>query len=80
MEFQKLTVKHYAENATDERRITLSPANIIVVAAAMEDIVLGGRSLRPVQVLFAQGESIDLLINHADLELLEAATGSFCLD
>jgi hypothetical protein len=80
MEFQKLTIHHYDEDPKEERRITLSPANIAVVAACIEDISVKGRSLRKVTVLFLDGASVDLTINHSDLELLEAATGSFCLE
>ena len=78
MEFQKLTVHCYAEDAADERRITLSPQNINVVAAHTEDVTINARSLRHVTVLFADGGSVDLVINHSDLELLEGAVGSFC--
>lgn len=79
MQLQKLTLHHYGETTTDDRRITLSPMNITVVAAAIEDSMVNGRSLRQVTVLFGDGGSIDLNINHADLELIEGAIGSFCL-
>ena len=79
MEFQKLTVHHYSVNPEEERRITLSPMNISLVAAATEDTMLNGRSLRNVTVLFGDGGSVDMTINHSDLELLETAIGSFCL-
>jgi len=79
MEFYKLTVHNYAEKPEEERRITLSPANIVLVAAAVEDITVNGRSLRNVTVLFVDGGSADLLINHQDLQTLESAVGSYCL-
>lgn len=78
MQLQKLTVHHYAEIAEEERRITLSPMNITVIAANVEDTLVNGRSVRPVTVLFTDGGSIDLVVNHADLELLESAVGTFC--
>ena len=55
MEFQKLVVHHYAEDPTEERRITLSPQNINIVAAHVEDVKINGRSLRHATVLFADG-------------------------
>ena len=78
MEFTKLTLHHYSTDSSEERRITLSPSNINVIAAGVEDTAVNGRSLRTATVLFSDGTSIDLLINHADLELLEGAVGSFC--
>jgi hypothetical protein len=75
---QKLTVYHYSEIKEEERRITLSPVNITVIAAETEDVVVNGRNLRKTAVLFVDGNSIDLLLNHSDLEMLEGAIGSFC--
>lgn len=77
MEMYKLTLTHYAEKPEEERRITLSPQLITVVAAQVEDIQVNGRSLRAVSVLFMDGGAIDLLLNHADLETLETAIGSY---
>ena len=79
MEFQKLTVHHYADLEEEDRRITISPMNVALVAAETEDMTVRGRSLRHVTVLFTDGGSTDLSINHSDLELLEGAIGSFCL-
>ena len=79
MEFQKLTVHHYGETAEDDRRITLSPQNIHLVAAKVEDSNVNGRSVREVTVLFTDGGSADMVVNHSDLELLESAIGSFYL-
>lgn len=80
MRFEVLTVHHYSENLEEEKRVTLSPGNILVVAAAVEDIQIRGRSLREVSVLLTDGESADLIINHSDLEKLEKCVGSYCLD
>lgn len=80
MELQKLTVHNYSENKDEERRITLSPDKITVVAAGVEDVLLNGRSLRTATILFLDGGSIDLLINHADLEMIEGAIGSYCFE
>lgn len=79
MEFQILRVHHYGEKPEEDRRITISPSMVTTVAASVEDVVLNGRSLRNVSVLYDSGGSIDITINHADLELLESAIGSFCL-
>jgi len=79
LELQKLTLHHYSADPSEERRITLSPNNIAVVAAHVEDVVVNGRSLRSVSVLFLDQGAVDLLLNHSDLELLESAVGSFSL-
>jgi len=80
MEMQILTVHHYDENLEEERRITLSTQNITVVAAHVNDITIRGRSLRRVTVLLADSANVDLVLNHADLELLEKAVGAFWLN
>ena len=79
MEFQKLTVQNYSDDPQQRRRITLSPPNITVIAAALEDVTVEGRSARNVTVLFIDGGSIDLCVNHSDLSMLEEAIGSYCL-
>ena len=79
IEFQRLTVLHYGETTQEDRRITLSPMNIVLVAAEVDDVVVNGRSVRKVTVLFLDQSSVDVVVNHADLELMEAAIGSFCL-
>lgn len=78
MEFQVLRVHHYGDTTEEDRRITLSPSNITVVAAEAEDSVVNGRSVRKVTVLMVDGGSVDVVVNHADLELMESAVGSFC--
>lgn len=80
MEFQRLTVHHHAEDPKESRRITFSPMQIMAVVATEDDIVVNNRALRAVSVLFTEGNSVDVLVNHADLERLEAAIGSYCLD
>ena len=80
MNLQTLTLHCYAENPSEERRMTLTPYKIDFVSAAVDDIVVNGRSLRQVSVIFDEGLSCDLIINHADLEKLEAAVGAYCLD
>lgn len=79
MHMQILRVQHYGETPADDRRVTIQVANINTVVAMNEDTEINGRSLRHVSVLYVSGNSIDLTVNHADLELLESATGSFCL-
>jgi hypothetical protein len=80
MEFQKLTIHHYSENPAEERRITFSPMQIMAVVASTEDVMVNNRSLREVTVLFVEGNSIDVLVNYADLDKLESAIGSYCLE
>lgn len=80
MNFQKLTVLHRSANPEEERRITIAPTNVTVVAAATEDVQVNGRSLRAATVLFSDGGSIDLLLDHSDLEMLETAIGSYCFE
>jgi hypothetical protein len=79
MDFKKLTVHHYSEDPTEERRITISPMNITVIAAAIDDIKIGPRTVRAISVLFVDGGSIELNVSHMDLEVLEEAVGSYCL-
>lgn len=79
MEFQTLTVHHYAEDPKEDKRITLAPMNITALAADVEDMTVNGRSVRAVMVLFMDGGSIAVSVNHADLQLMESAIGSFCL-
>jgi hypothetical protein len=78
LEMQKLTIRHYSEDPKEERRITLAPHNITVVAAEIEDVTINGASRRVVSVLFMDGGSLDLVVDHQDLQLLETAIGSFC--
>lgn len=79
MEMQVLRVDHHSEDPTEEKRITLSPSNIVLVAASMEDTTVKGRSLRAVTVLFADGASIDLCVDHSDLLKIESAVGGYFL-
>jgi len=79
MDMQQLTVYHYGDTTAEDKRITLSPGNIALIAANTEDATVNGRSLVNTSVLFMEGGSIDLLINHQDLQKLEAAVGSYCL-
>lgn len=79
MDKYKLTVHHYSEKSDEERRITLSPGQISFVAAGTEDVIVNNRSLRSVAVLFLDGGSVDLFLNHADLEMLESAVGTYYL-
>ena len=80
MEMQKLTVHHYAENQADDRRITISPGNITVVSAEIEDVHVRGLALRNVAILFLDGGSLEICVNHSDLTQLEEATGSYSFD
>ena len=79
MEFKKLTVLHHASLKEDERRITISPGSVSLIAAKTEDIIINGRSLREVSVLFMDGESIEMVVNHSDLEAMEEAIGAYSL-
>ena len=80
MNLQTLTLHCYAENPSEERRMTLTPYKIDFVSAAIDDIVINGRSLRPIAVIFEEGLTLELILNHQDLEKLEAAVGAYCLD
>jgi hypothetical protein len=79
IQMKRLTVHHYGETTEEDKRITISPANIFALAADVEDVVVNGRTLRNVVVLGIDGGSIPLTVNHADLSILEEATGSYCL-
>ena len=80
MEMKQLTVYHYGDTSEEDRRVTLSLHMIVGLSAKTEDTVLNGRSLREVSVLLVEGEKEELLINHQDLESLELAVGSYCLE
>ncbi len=80
MEMEKLTVYHYAMDGTGDRRITLSPGNITLLAAAVEDITFNNRSLRPVTVMFLDGSNVDILVNHSDLDMLESVVGAYSFE
>lgn len=77
MEFQRLTVLNYSDDPTEEKRITIGPGHVTLIAADTEDVVIKGRNLRRVTLMFTDGGSVDLTINHADLDKLEAAIGSY---
>jgi len=79
MEMEILTLHHYGEKTEDDRRITFSPGMITAVSAADEDVVVNGRTVRNASVLFADGGTLDVCVNHGDLQLLERAVGSFCM-
>lgn len=74
-----LTVHCYAEDPAQERRVTLSPGLITVIAAATEDTTIRGKARRMVTVMFMDGGSVDLALDHADLTMLEEAIGGFCM-
>lgn len=80
MEYRKLTVFHYGETSEEDRRITISPNLVTVVAAQNTDVTVNGRQLRHVTLLFTDGGSVDVTINHFDLEMLESAIGSYSLE
>ena len=80
MKEKVLRVHHYGSTKDEDRRITLSPNLITTVAAHVEDIDLRKLSLREVCVLFSDGGSLDLVINHADLTMLEEAIGTYFMD
>lgn len=72
-----LRIDHYGDTEDQNRRMTLSPSNICGLAAEMDDTIVQGRSLRRVGVMMMDGEEILLVVNHADLALMERAVGSF---
>lgn len=77
MIYKLLTVNHYGDLETDNRRMTISPSNIAALAADHNDVTLQGRSLRKVSVCMMDGGTLDLTVNHADLALMEEAVGAF---
>ncbi len=79
MEFQKLVVYHYGETSEDDRRVTISPMQVNLIAFETEDTIVNGRSLRRASVLFSDGSSCDLAVNHQDMSTLEEAVGAYCL-
>lgn len=74
-----LTVHCYAEDPTQERRVTLSPGLITVIAAATEDTMISGKARRMVTVMFVDSSSLDLFLDCSDLLMLEETIGSFCM-
>ena len=79
-EMSTLRVAHYGETPEEDRRITLAPANICAIAAETEDVQVQGRTLRNVSVLFIDGGSMALTVDHSDLELLENTVGAYCFE
>lgn len=77
MNFKVLTVNHYGDVESDNRRITISPNNAHALATDMTDITVQGRELRHTVVLLMDGGSLDLVVNHADLAMMEEAIGAF---
>jgi hypothetical protein len=75
-----LTVHCYAEDPTQERRVTMRLALITVIAAATEDTVISGKPRRIVTVMFMDGASLDVVLDHSDLTMLEEAIGSYCFE
>ena len=80
MELQKLTVHHYSDKPEEEKRVTLAPMHIIAIMAGIEDITVNNRSVRSVGILFSDGGSIELNLNHSDMSTLESAIGSYCFE
>ena len=80
MMLQVLTVLHYGETESENKRITLSPMNVCLVAADAEDCTVQSRSLRKVSVLFVEGGSVDLCVNHSDMTNIEQAVGTYALE
>lgn len=74
-----LTVHCYAEDPSQERRVTLSPGLITVIAAGTEDVEINGKARRLAQVMFMDGGTVDLFVDHSDLLLLEETIGAYCL-
>lgn len=75
-----LRVMHYGETEAENKRITLSPMNLLALAADIEDVTVQGRSLRNVVALAVEGSNLPLCVDHADLELLESAVGSYIIE
>lgn len=77
MIYKVLTVFHYGELESDNKRITVSPQNVAALATDPLDSTAQGRSVRKTTVLMLDGGSLDLTVNHEDLTLLEEAIGAF---
>ena len=80
MEMHTLRVYHYGATPEEDRRITLSPANVAMLASETEDVQVQGRTVRNISVLFVDGGSVGVTVAHDDLELLEATIGAYCFD
>ena len=76
---ETLTVQHYAEDIRDVKRVTLSAYKINFIGASVDDVVINGLSVRPVEIWFEEGSMLSLIVSHSDLDLLEKAVGSFRL-
>jgi len=77
MEMQTLRVHSYGDVAEDDRRVTIAPNNVVALAASTDDVQVQGRSLRAISVLFVDGGAMDLVVDHADLQLLEDTIGAY---
>lgn len=76
-EVQVLRVHHFDEDEKEDRRVTIAPMNVLALVAKEEDTVVRGRTLREVSVMFLDGGSVALCVNHSDLELLETTIGAY---
>lgn len=79
MNLRVLRVDHYGDTEQDNKRFTLAPTEVVALIADPDDVAIQGRQLRRVTALMKDGMSIDLIVNHADLESLEKAVGAYML-
>jgi hypothetical protein len=75
-----LKVLHYGEDEKDNRDVTLSPISIKMVQAEIGVTMRQGRPVKAVNVIFLEGDSVDLNLTDYDLEKLESVVGFYDLD
>ena len=76
---QVLRVMHYGETEDQNRMITISPVNVLMLAAPLVPEQIQGREVKRISVLMADGSEAEVCVNDVDLDQLEQAIGSYGL-
>ena len=71
-----LTVISYGDEG-EISRVTVNPHNVNTVIAGESDIAIDGRYLRKTNVLYMDGDRIEINISLLDLTALEQAVGTY---
>lgn len=76
---QTLKVLHYGETEPENRMITISPVNVLIIAAPLVCEQVQGREIKRVSVLLIDGGETEVCISEVDLDQLEQAVGAYGL-
>jgi hypothetical protein len=76
---QVLKVMHYGPTEEDNRMVTISPVNVLMLAAPLVYERIQDREVKRVTVLMIDGGETEVCINDMDLDQLEQAVGAYGL-